>query len=89
MELSYNKEGVNLKGNEFNVNAKEFQPRQNAVTVANFKIKGQNDDENDKKWNITQIWTKDLIVYIEQSTKDLHILSIWQLPLWRSASYMF
>ena len=49
MELSYNKEGVNLKGNEFNVNAKEFQPRQNAVTVANFKIKGQNDDENDKK----------------------------------------
>lgn len=43
MELSYNKEGVNRKGNEFNVNAKEFQPRQNAATVANFQIKGQND----------------------------------------------
>lgn len=85
MELSYNKEGVNRKGNEFNVNAKEFQPRQNAATVANFQIKGQ----NDKKWNITQILTNDLIVYIEQSTKGLHILSIWQLPLWRSASWMF
>lgn len=48
MELSCNKEGVNLKENKLNVNYKEFQSKQNAVAIANSRTKDQIENENDK-----------------------------------------
>ena len=47
MELSCNLEGMNQTEKELNTNTEEFKPRQNAVAVANLRIKDQPEYENE------------------------------------------